>query len=320
MIRYIGKRVGAGAICLALVTLFVFMAMRLVPGDFVTIQLQDATGVTKEEAEQLRASFGLDDPLLVQLGDWLAGVAQGDLGASFWSNRPVTEVLAERIPVTLQVGLLALLLAVGAGLAFGILGARRRGSWVDGATRIGAVVGLSVPHYVTALLILVALTNLFYWSPPLVFTPITENPSAYFQQVGIPIIALALMMTASIARMTRSSMLEALSSESVRAVRARGGTEGRVLFVHALRNASIPVLTLIGLELGGVLGGTVILETLFNIPGIGALTYDAVSTRDYPLVIVCTIFYCIVYLVVTLLVDLAYAVVDPRIRTAGVGS
>src|SRR5690606_26425363 len=191
MIVYILKRVGAGLLCLVLVTFFVFTAMRLVPGDVVTVQLQNAAGVTEEQAEALRESFGLTQPLLVQLGEWLAGVAQGDLGTSFWGGKPVAEMLWARVPITLEMGAFALLLAVAGGIAFGIIGARRRGSWEDGATRIGSVIGLSIPHYVLALLILVTLSTAFRWSPPLVFTPLSEDPGLYFQQVGIPIIALA---------------------------------------------------------------------------------------------------------------------------------
>lgn len=320
MILYLLKRLGTGLVCLVLVTLFVFIAMRLVPGDFVTIQLQNATGVTEEQANHLRDQFGLNDPVQVQLFNWIAGVFQGDLGTSFWIQRPVADVLAERIPVTLQMGLMAISLAVIAGLALGILGARRRGSWLDGATRVGAVVGLSVPHYIVALLLLVTLVNLFKWSPPLLFTPLAENPGLFLQQIWIPVLALAAMMTAAIARMTRAAMLESLGSESIRAVRARGGGEGSVLLRHGLRNAGIPIITIVGLEMGAVLGGTVILEAIFNIQGIGALTYDAVTKRDYPLVVICTIFYCIISLVVAILVDLAYAIIDPRIRKAGVGT
>jgi len=319
MTLYILKRVVSGAVCLALVTVFVFVAMRFVPGDVVSVQLQNATGVSEEQAELLREQFGLNDPVYVQFFDWVGGVFRGDLGASFWSGEPAVDILAERVPITLQIGAFALVLAIVAGVGLGVIAARLRGTWVDGATRVGAVVGLSVPHYVIALLILVTLSNVFRWSPPLIFSSIGEDPVQYFQQAGIPIIALALMTTAGIARMTRSSMLEAISADSVRAVRARGGGEWDVIGVHALRNSGIPILTLVGLELGAVLGGTVILETLFAIPGVGSLTYEAVASRDYPLVVVCTIFYCVMYLVVTIVIDLAYAWIDPRIRTAGVG-
>lgn len=320
MMIYTLKRVGYGFLCLVLVTVFVFFAMRLVPGDVVSVQLQNAAGVTEEQAFELRQSFGLNDPVYVQLGAWVAGVFTGNLGTSFWSGDSVAGLLAERIPVTLQIGAFALIIALVFGLALGVVAARRRGTWIDNVTRIGSVVGLSIPHYVIALLILVALSNLFRWSPPLVFTPLSVDPSLYFQQVWIPIVALALMTLAGIARMTRSSMLESLSSDSIRAVRAKGGGEGRVLYIHALRNSSIPILTLVGLELGAIFGGTVILETLFGIPGVGSLTYDAVALRDYPVVVVCTIFYCLMYVIVTIAIDLAYVLIDPRIRTAGVGT
>lgn len=319
MIGYLVKRLVYGLVSVFLVTVFVFVAMRFVPGDVVSVQLQNVAGVTPEQAEELRREFGLDKPALLQLWEWFGGVLHGDLGTSFWSDDPVVEILAERIPVSLQLGAFALLLAIIIGLALGILAARLRGSWVDAATRIAAVVGLSVPHYVVALLALVILSNVFRWSPPLVFTPLTEDVGLYFQQAGIPILAIALMTTAGIARMTRGAMLEALSSDSIRAVRARGGSEWQALLVHALRSASIPILTFIGLELGAVFGGTVILETLFAIPGVGSLTYDAVGSRDYPLVVVCAVFFCLMYVTATILIDLAYAWLDPRIRTAGVG-
>lgn len=319
MLVYTLKRVGYAVVCLFIVTAFVFVAMRFVPGDVVTVQLQNVAGVTEEQANALRESFGLTEPVWVQFGHWIAGVFQGDLGRSFFSDEPVVDLLAKRIPVTMQLGAFALVLALVFGLAGGVVAARRRGTWIDSAVRVGAVTGLSIPHYVFALLVLVTASQLFRWSPPLIFTPLEKDPAQYFEQTWIPILALAFLTTAGIARMTRSTMLESLSSESVRAVRAKGAGEGRVLFVHALRNSSIPILTLVGLELGAVFGGTVILETLFGIPGVGSLTYSAVAQRDYPVVVVCTIFYCLMYLTVTILIDLAYAIIDPRIRTAGVG-
>jgi peptide/nickel transport system permease protein len=314
VIAYTLRRLGYGLVVMVLVTVFVFVIMRLVPGDAVALQLQD-TGVSAAEAAALRAQFGLDDPVWVQLADWLAGAVQGDLGTSFYGGEPVTELFLARVPVTLQLGLLAIAVGAVLGIGFGIVAAVTRGTVVDAAVRVFAVAFLSVPNFVVALLLLTALASWFAWSPPIVYAGPGEDLAGWLQQIAIPVLALGTGGMAAIARMTRSSMLESLGSDYIRTVHAKGVRPRTVVFKHALRNSTIAVLTLLGLELATVLGGTVILEQMFAIPGTGQLIYQAVLDRDYPVVVACTVFYAGLFVVTIIVIDLLYALVDPRIRT-----
>lgn len=314
MIAYTLRRLGYGLVVMVLVTVFVFVVMRLVPGDAVALQLQE-TGVSAEEADALRAQFGLDDSIWVQLGSWLAGAVRGDLGTSFYTGEPVAALFLDRVPVTLQLGLLAIVIGAVLGVGFGIIAAVTRGTAVDAAVRVFAVAFLSVPNFVIGLLVLTFLALWFAWSPPIVYAGPGEDLVSWMQQVAIPVVALGTGGMAGIARMTRSSMLESLSSDYIRTVHAKGARHRTVVFKHALRNSTIAVLTLLGLELATVLGGTVILEQMFAIPGTGQLIYQAVLDRDYPVVVACTIFYAGLFVVTIILIDLLYALVDPRIRT-----
>jgi len=287
--------------------------MRLVPGDAVSLQLQEV-GASKEEADALRAEFGLDAPVWVQLWHWLGGVVQGDLGTSFYSREPVVDLFLARVPVTVQLGLLAILVGSLLGLTIGVIAAVTRGSALDGTLRLIAVAFLSVPNFVVALLALTALAIWFAWSPPLVYAGPTEDFSSWLQQIAIPVLALGTGGMAAVARLTRSSMLESLGSDYIRTVRAKGVREKTVVLKHALRNSTMAVLTLLGLELATILGGTVIIEQMFGLPGTGQLIYQAVLDRDYPVVVACTIFYSGLFVIMIILIDLLYALVDPRIR------
>jgi peptide/nickel transport system permease protein len=314
VIGYVLRRLGYGAVVMVLVTVFVFVVMRLVPGDAVSLQLQD-TGVSAEEAEALRAGFGLNDPVWAQLWAWLVAAAQGDLGTSFYGGEPVAELFLARVPVTVQLGLLAMVIGALLGVGLGIVAALTRGSFVDGAVRVFAVAFLSVPNFVVALLVLTGLAVWFAWSPPIVYVGPGEDFVSWLQQIAIPVLALGTGGMAAIARLTRSSMLESLGSDYIRTVRAKGARQRIVVLKHALRNSTTAVLTLLGLELATVLGGTVILEQMFSIPGTGQLIYQAVLDRDYPVVVACTIFYAGLFVVTIIIIDLLYALVDPRIRT-----
>lgn len=313
MIAYALHRLGYGAVVLVLVTVIVFVIMRLVPGDAVSLQLQEV-GASKEEADALRAEFGLDAPVWVQLWHWLGGVVQGDLGTSFYSREPVVDLFLARVPVTVQLGLLAILVGSLLGLTIGVIAAVTRGSALDGTLRLIAVAFLSVPNFVVALLALTALAIWFAWSPPLVYAGPTEDFSSWLQQIAIPVLALGTGGMAAVARLTRSSMLESLGSDYIRTVRAKGVREKTVVLKHALRNSTMAVLTLLGLELATILGGTVIIEQMFGLPGTGQLIYQAVLDRDYPVVVACTIFYSGLFVIMIILIDLLYALVDPRIR------
>jgi peptide/nickel transport system permease protein len=319
VIEYIVRRIAYGFIVVASVTVLVFVVMNLVPGDAVTLQLQESGGATAERAAELREQFGLDDPVYVQLGSWVGNALQGDLGRSFFTDEPVMATFAERVPVTLQLGGLSMLVGILFGITLGVVSATRRGSKTDNTVRVVAVTGLSVPNYVVGLLALTMLGIYFSWSPPLVYRSPTENFGSWLEQMIIPVLAIGLASMASIARMTRSSMLEVLGSNFIRTIRAKGAPQRAVVFKHGLRNSFIAVFTLIGVQLGTILGGTVILESMYGLPGTGQLIYESVLNRDYPIVVACTIFYAALYAAVTLAVDLAYGLIDPRIRHSTVG-
>ncbi|NEK57681.1 ABC transporter permease [Geodermatophilus sabuli] len=315
MIRYVLGRLVYGLVVLALVTVFVFVAITFIPSDAVDVMLAD-TGATEEQAAAMRSELGLDRPVWEQLGSFLGNAVQGDFGRSFYTDEPVVDLFLDRIPITLQLGGLALVIGTVLGLVLGIIAAVRRGTATDGAVRVTAVTFLSVPNFVLGLLILTALGLWFAWSPPFVYRGPTEDFVSWAQHMAIPAIALGTASMAGITRMTRSSLLENLGSQYIRTVRAKGAGERLVLFKHAMRNSVIAVLTLIGVDLATVLGGTVILEQMFSLPGTGQLVYQAVLDRDYPVVIACTIFYAGLFIVTMIIIDLLYAFIDPRIRAA----
>lgn len=290
MIRYILRRLGYGVIVLVLVTVFVFVAMSFIPSDAVDLMLAD-TGASEEQAAQLRAELGLDKPVWAQLASFLGKAIHGDFGRSFYTGDSVVALFVERIPVTLELGAIVLVVGTILGVGLGILAAVRRGSKTDAAIRGAAVAGLAVPNYVVGLLMLTVLGVWFAWSAPLVYSGPSEDFSSWLQQMALPVLALAASAVAGTMRMTRSSLLENLGSEFIRAVRAKGASERLVLIKHALRNSVLAVLTLLGVHLGTVLGGTVILEQMFSLPGTGQLIYQSVLNRDYPVVIARTIFY-----------------------------
>ena len=303
--RYVLSRLGHGLLVLALVTVVVFLAIRAVPGDVVRTQLADSPGVTEEMIAQRSAELGLDEPILTQFGTFASGLVRGDLGNSF---------ILQRLPPTLELGALALVLGVVLGAPMGMLAAVRRNSTLDQTMRVLAVLGLSIPSFWLALLLITFLSRYVGWSPPLVYQGPTENLGDNLAQMALPVIALATATMAVVARMVRSSMLEVLGSNFIRTVRARGASEFTVLVKHAGRSSLLSVFTVLGLQVGAILGGTVLLEGIFSIPGMGSYVFEAVQMRDYPAVIGSVIFYGGLFIIVNLIVDIVYAVIDPRIR------
>lgn len=314
MITFASRRVGYGLLVLGLVASFTFLTLRLIPGDVVRLQLADAPGVTQEQVDQRAAELGLDQPIVSQFFTFITDALRLDFGTSFQDGRPVTEHIAERLPATLELGLLALVLGLALGVPLGVISALRQNSLTDQALRVLAVVGMSVPNFWLALLLITYLAQWFGWSPPLVYVGPGENLAQNLTHLALPALALAVGSMAGVARMLRSSMLEVLGSNFIRTVRARGASEWTVLAKHAGRNSLIPVFSLLGLQVGSILGGTVILESIFSIPGMGSLIFDAVQNRDYPVVLGCVIVYGGLFILVNLIVDILYAVVDPRIR------
>lgn len=315
MLQMFLRRLAYGFLILNIMTISLFVVVRLIPGDPVRAQLGDAA-VSPERIKQITAEFGLDRPVWEQLVSWYAGAVQGDFGTSYTLGRPVGDVVFSRLPLTLELTFIAITFAVLTGLAMGVASAVRRNSWMDNVLRVTAVTGLSVPNFWLGLLLITFSSVVLKWVPPLQYQSLFENPAANLAQMALPAVALGMVLAASVARLSRSSMLEVLGADFVRTLRAKGAPERVVMFKHVLRNSLIPVLTLLGVQLGGLLGGTVILEQVFALPGLGRTVFEAVNNRDYPLLQMCVLLYGTIFIVVNLAVDLCYGLINPRMRRA----
>ena len=314
MATYALRRALYGVLVVFLVTVFVFFALRAVPGDVVRLQLADSPGVTEAQIAERTAELGLDKPVLAQLFVFLGDATTGDFGRSFQDQQSVIALIGERLPITLELGLMALVIGVLLGVPIGMISAIRPNGWRDQILRVVSVAGLSIPNFWLGLLLVTYIAILFGWSPPLVYQGPTQDLGSNMAQMILPAIALGAAAMASIARMLRSSLLEVMQSNYVRTVRARGASHGTVLLKHATRNSLVPVFTVMGLQVGHILGGTVILESIFSIPGMGSLIFESVNMRDYPVVLGCVVVYGGVFVFVNIIVDLIYAVIDPRVR------
>lgn len=314
MIGYAAKRLGYGVLVLFMVITFVFFTLRAIPGDAVRAQIGEGAGVTQDQVNQLAAELGLDQPVLGQYFSFLGGALTGDFGKSFATRESVSSMILTHLPPTLELGTLAIALGVLLGVPLGLLSAIKPNTILDQILRVVSVAGISIPSFWFALIMITYLALWFGWSPPLVYEGPTKNLGTNLIHMALPAIALAMATMASVARMLRSSMLENLNSQYVRTVRAKGASESSVLLKHAGRNSVIPVFTLLGLQAGNVLGGTVILENIFSIPGMGSLIFRSVTQRDYPVVLGCVVVYGAVFILINLVVDLVYGIIDPRIR------
>ncbi|MEK9198412.1 nickel ABC transporter permease [Ureibacillus sp. 179-F W5.1 NHS] len=314
MVEYIIRRLVFGIFVLFIMTAFIFIVMRAVPGDVVTLQLANS-GATPEQMEAMKAEMGLDKSILGQLTDWVTNAVQGDLGNSLWSGQEVSQIIVDRLPVTIQLAIMSIILAILIGIPIGVISAVKQNTWMDHFLKIFSVSGLSIPNFWLGLVLLTVLSLALNWIPPLGFQSFAENPLVNFQQMILPAICLAITLSASIVRMTRSAVLEVLHSEFIRTVRAKGAKERIVIFKHALRNSLVSVITLIGLQVGYLLGGTVVLESIFALPGLGSLIFESVLARDYPIVQSAVLVFGAMFLLVNLIVDVMYGWVDPRIRT-----
>jgi ABC-type dipeptide/oligopeptide/nickel transport system permease component len=290
---------------LAVVTL-VFLILHLAPGDPARIGLGQVA--TSEDIERAQAQLGLDKPLLVQYGLFLVRMVRGDLGTSFITHEPVAGLILSRLPVTLQLTFMAMLLSTIVGVTAGIISAVRRNTVYDYLTLTAAVIGYCTPNFWLALLLILVFSVNLRWLPSL------GKQSLDLKYMILPTLSLSAPLIAIIARLTRAGMLEVINSDYVRTARAKGLAERAVITRHALRNALIPVVTVLGLQLGGLLGGTVVVETIFSWPGIGWLLFSGISQRDYPVVQGVVLFYSVVFMFVTLAVDLGYSYLDPRVR------
>lgn len=310
--RFLIKRLTGALVVLLLVSLMSFALIWLVPGD-ATAAFLDA-GATPEQVEQLRVALGLDQPLPMQMAHWYWRVLHGDLGQSILLNRSVAAALIERLPVTLSLAALALAFAVVVGVAAGIVAAVHHNRWPDQAVMSAALFGLSVPDFWLGLVLILVFAVSFGWLPTGGFVPITESLGGWVRTVTLPALTLGLVQVGFIARMARASMLEALGQDFMRTADAKGLSHLDVVVRHGLPNALIPILTVIGIVAGALLGGTVIIEQVFSIPGVGRLIIGAIAARDFPVMQGGLLFLAVVYLTVNLVVDVLYAAIDPRVR------
>lgn len=298
------------------VSVFVFIAIRLVPGDAITAMLGTESGLlTPAQRDALSAYFGLDQNWFIQFWRWFAGVLQGDFGISTTYGKPVMTIIWEHFPLTLELAILSMLIALLIGIPAGIYAATRKDRPADLIVRIVAMFGQSTPSFVVGLLLVYLLSVGFGVLPEMgTFVPITEDPLANLAQMILPAITLGTAFAAAVIRMSRSTMLDILQEDYVRTARSKGISRRRVIWRHALPNALIPVITLSGVEFGYLLGGAVLVEQIFALPGLGRTVLDAILQRDYALVQGSVLFIAFNFMVVNLLVDLAYAALDPRIR------
>ncbi len=314
MSTYVLRRLLTTVPTLLGISLLVFALMRVVPGDIVTQMGQWDVQMSKAEREALRRTYGLDRPLHVQYLDWLGGVLRGDLGISNYSREPVWGILQRRGPVTVELGLMAWVISATVGLSTGIVSGLRQNSPLDYAARLVAIVGLSVPNFVLGTVIILVLGLRFHWSPGIIYTPLTEDPVANLKMLFLPAIISGFSAAASVARLTRSSLLEVLRQDYIRTAWAKGLRERTIVNRHALRNAFAPVVTILGLQLGGLLAGAVIAETIFNLPGLGTAFLASIQRRDYIYLQSFTLVVAASLCLANLAVDICYVWLDPRVR------
>lgn len=312
--HFLIRRLAGALLVLVLVSLMSFALIWLVPGDPAAAFL-DASA-TPEQVAKLRSALGLDLSLTQQMLGWYGRILSGDLGQSILLNRSVTAALIERLPVTLSLAALALAFAVFFGVAAGIIAAVNHNRWPDQAVMTTALLGLSVPDFWLGLVMVLVFAVSLGWLPSGGFTPFLQSPAEWLRGMILPALTLGLVQVGFIARMARASMLDTLSQDYVRTADAKGLAKLHVVLRHALPNAMIPILTVIGIVSGALLGGAVIVEQVFSIPGIGRLIVGAIASRDFPVLQGGLLFLAVVYLAINLVVDILYAVVDPRVRLA----
>jgi peptide/nickel transport system permease protein len=315
MLKYLIKRVFYSIPTLLGVAVLVFLMLRIVPGDIVELKLRGDGGlVTEEQIQAERTRLGLNKPLYAQFGDWMKGLVTLDLGKSMWTDLPVNEEISTRLGLTLEVAILAAIIAVIAAIPLGIISALNKDGFADHLIRTLTIAGQAIPSFWLGMIIILVLLSLFNWLPPVTYTPIYVDPLANISQLIWPAIAIAFRYSAVLTRMIRSSIIEVMHEDYIRTARAKGVSEKKVIRVHALRNALLPFITVLGLEFAFLIGGLVVTEQVFNLNGIGRLFVQAVTHNDYTLTQGIVMLIAAIFIVTNLVVDLLYATIDPRIR------
>ncbi len=293
------------------ISIAIFAILRLIPGGFASGLL--GIDATPELIAQVNARYGLDQPILTQYIRWVGGVLHGDFGQSMRSGAPILPEILTRFQVTAELTVLAAIISWCIALPLGITAAVHRNRLPDRVVRVVALLGVSIPHFALAILIILILSLAFGYYPPLNYVGFFENPLKNLEIMFLPALLLGSGMAGSVMRMTRSSVLEVLRQDFIKTVRAKGASDRVTVFKHALRNAMIPIVTLVGMQIGGLLGGAVVIEQIFSLPGLGQMTLTGINNRDYPVVQGCVLFIAFIYVLVNLVVDVLYAYIDPRI-------
>jgi peptide/nickel transport system permease protein len=312
MLPYIGRRLVATIPVMAVVAVVVFMLLRLTTGDPAAIIAGD--NATSQDVAAIRTRLGLDRPITQQFVIWVGNIVRGDFGESFFFKKQVSELIAERVEPTLALATCTLLLAVSMAVPLGVLAAWRRGTWVDRAVMGLSVFGFSVPVFVIGYVLIYLVAIQLGWLPVQGYQRLADGVGGFLERLILPSLTLSVVYVALIARITRASVLEVLNADYVRTARAKGLPELPVMVRHVLRNAAVPIVTVIGLGVALLIGGVVVTESVYSIPGLGRLTVDAVLARDYPTVQAVILLFSVVYVLINLLVDLSYTLLDPRIR------
>lgn len=313
MVFYILKRILATIPVMGVVALFVFLMLRLSPGDPAAVIAGDYA--TTEDIIRIRENLGLNEPIVVQFTKWIGQLAQGDLGISIFTNLPVTTLIAQRLEPTIMLTLTTIIFTIVVAVPLGTLAAWKQGSLIDRAVMLFSVAGFSVPVFVLGYILIYIVSIQLRWLPVQGYKSMfTDGVIPFFRHIILPTVTLSVIFIALIARMTRASVMEVLQEDYVRTARAKGQSEFKVLMKHAVRNAAVPIVTVIGLGIALLIGGVVVTESVYNIPGLGRLVLDAVLKRDYPIIQGLILLFSFVYIVINLLIDLSYTLFDPRIK------
>jgi peptide/nickel transport system permease protein len=295
------------------ISIIIFLMVRLMPGDIVDVLLGGDAVATQEQKDQVREQLGLTGSYPEQYWNWASGAATGDFGDSYRNAEPVSDILWRAVPITLELMILALLIATLIGVPLGVISAVRRDSVSDYASRIGGLIGISIPSFWLATLLLLFTSRVFGWVPPITYVPFFDDPLTNLSQFILPAISISVFTLAIVMRMVRATMLEVLSQDYVRTARAKGVKHRLVVYRHALRNALIPVVTIIGFEIGILMGGAAIVEIIFGLPGVGYVLLQSIFNRDYPVVQGATLLIAVIFVVANTMVDIVYGWLDPRI-------
>ena len=313
MTGYILRRIAIAIPTLFIVSIGIFLMVRLLPGDIIDILFGGDQTASEEVKQQAREQLGLNGSYLEQYWRWISGVVQGDFGFSLRNTEPVSNIVFDALAVTLELVVLALVIAIFIGVPLGVISAVKRDTGWDVVARVGGLVGLSVPSFWLATLLLLFTSRVFGWVPPLVYISPFDDPIGNLSQFILPAISISVFTMAIVMRMVRATMLEVLGQDYVRTARAKGVGRKTVISKHALRNALIPVVTIIGFEIGVLIGGAAIIETIFGLPGVGYVLLQAIFGRDYPVIQAMTLLIAFTFIFANLLVDILYGVLDPRI-------